>query len=199
MTFAILYLRSRRVPLALAVALGGAAVIWTLWLAFAAKPDIPTYVVAMTILLMAAVLSATLAGPDENLDRTASLRWPWRRALHLLAGLGVIVIVQIATLHTGARFGPAALVLRDAAGLMGLTALCTAVVGADRSWFLPLGWTTISVMYSQEGTWAAAATWQGQLPGNRPAALTATALAVGGLIAYSLAGPARREAAEYVR
>ncbi|WP_341718866.1 hypothetical protein QQG74_03560 [Micromonospora sp. FIMYZ51] len=196
MTWTLLYLRSRRVPLALAVALGGAAVVWALWLAFAADRDIALPVVAMTVLLMAAVLSATLAGPDENLDRTASMRWPWLRAAHLLAALAVILVVQFATMYTGARFGPAALVARDAAGLLGLTALCATVVGAERSWFLPLGWTAIAVTYPQDGGWKAAVTWQSQAPDDKAAMLTAVALALGGLIAYSIAGPARREVSE---
>ncbi len=117
--------------------------------------------------------------------------------MHLLAGLVVVLVVLLATRHTGARFGPAALVVRDAAGLLGLTALCASVVGAARSWFLPLGWTTVAAMYPQHGTGGAIATWQGQPPDSRAAALTAATLALGGLIAYALAGPAGKEASEY--
>lgn len=196
MTWTLLYLRSRRVPLAVAVAVGGAAVIWALYLAFAEDRDATGLLVVMTVVLMVAALAPTLAGPDENLDRTASMRWPWRRAVHLLAGLVVIVVALLATLHTGARFGPAALVARDAAGLLGLTALCATVLGAARSWFLPLGWTTIAAMYPQEGTGGAVATWQGQPTDSRAATVTAAVLAIGGLIAYSIAGPARKDPAE---
>ncbi|GIJ30242.1 hypothetical protein Vqi01_54040 [Micromonospora qiuiae] len=197
MTPTMLYLRSRRVPMTLVAALGGAAVAWALWLAFADERVVSPVVVVMTVLLMVTVLAPTLAGPDEHLDRTASVRWPWRRALHLLVGLVVILVVLLATRHTGARFGPAALVARDAAGLLGLTALCAAVVGAARSWFLPLGWTTVAAMYPQQGTGGAIATWQGQPPDNNAAMLAAATLALGGLIAYSLAGPARKEASGY--
>ncbi|MDG4830450.1 hypothetical protein O7627_14200 [Solwaraspora sp. WMMD1047] len=196
MSWTLLYLRSRRVPLAVAVGVGGAAVVWALYLAFAEDRDATGLLVVMTVVLMVAALAPTLAGPDENLDRTASMRWPWRRAVHLLAGLLVVVAVLLATLHTGARFGPAALVVRDAAGLLGLTALCATVLGAARSWFLPLGWTTVAAMYPQEGTWGAVATWQGQPTGSRAATMTAAVLAVAGLIAYSVAGPARRDPAE---
>ncbi|MBQ1049902.1 hypothetical protein KBX50_15695 [Micromonospora sp. C51] len=192
MTWMLLYLRSRRVPLALIAAVGGAAVVWGLCLAFAKERDVTAMVVVMTVLLMVAVLSSTLAGPDENLDRTASMRWPWRRAVHLLAGLVVVLAVLLVTRYTGARFGPAALVARDAAGLLGLTALCATVVGAARSWFLPLGWTTVAVMYPQQGVWGATATWQGQPAESDAAMLIAAVLALGGLIAYSIVGPARR-------
>ncbi|GIJ09028.1 hypothetical protein ACFFMR_00255 [Micromonospora andamanensis] len=196
MTGTMLYLRSRRVPLALVAAVGGAAVVWALCLAFAEERDITVLVVVMTVLLMVAALSPTLAGPDENLDRTASMRWPWWRAAHLIAALLVVLAVLLVTRQTGARFGPAALVVRDAAGLLGLTALCASVVGAARSWFLPLGWTVVAAMYPQQGVWGATATWQGQPPGSDAAMLTAGVLALGGLIAYSIAGPARRAASE---
>ncbi len=198
MTWTVLYLRSRRVPLALAAALGGAAVVWALYLAFAEERDVAPTVVVMTVLLMVAVLAPTLAGPDENLERTASLRWLWRRSAHLLAALLVVVVVLLVTRYTGARFGPVALVARDAAGLLGLTALCATVVGAARSWFLPLGWTTIAAIYPLTGTWGAAATWQSQPPDNATATLVAAILAVGGLITYSIAGPARRDVSEDV-
>ncbi|MFC8846765.1 MULTISPECIES: hypothetical protein [unclassified Micromonospora] len=110
--------------------------------------------------------------------------------------MAVVLVVLLATLHTGARFGPAALVARDAAGLLGLTALCATVLGATRSWFVPLGWTTIAAMYPREGTWGATATWQGQPTDSRAVTLTAAVLAIGGLIAYSIAGPARRDSSE---
>ncbi|WBB73065.1 hypothetical protein O7602_25785 [Micromonospora sp. WMMD1128] len=196
MTGTLLYLRSRRVPLALAAAIGGVAVVWALWLAFAEERDASAMTVVMTVVLMVAALASTLGGPDENLDRTASMRWPWRRAAHLLAAFLVVLAALLATRHTGARFGPAALVARDAAGLLGLTALGATTFGTARSWFLPLAWTTVAALYPQGGTWGAAATWQGQPPGSRVAALTAAVFAVGGLVAYSIAGPARREPAE---
>ncbi|RIV41651.1 hypothetical protein D2L64_02180 [Micromonospora radicis] len=198
MAAALLYLRSRHVPLTLAAALGGAATVWALCLVFAEDRDATPLVVVMTVALMVAVFAPTLAGPDENLERTASVRWPWRRAAHLLAGLLVVLVVLLATRYTGARFGPAALVVRDAAGLLGLTALCAAVLGAGRSWFVPLGWTGVAALYPQPGTAGAIATWPGQPPGSTAAALTAAVLALGGLIVYSLAGPSRREATEHL-
>ncbi|WKU05767.1 hypothetical protein [Micromonospora sp. HUAS LYJ1] len=196
MTGTLLYLRSRRVPLALAGAVGGTAVIWALYLAFAKDRDATPLVVVLTVLLMVSALAPTLAGPDANLDRTASLRWPRRRAAHVLAGGVIVLAVLLATLHTGARFGPAGLVVRDAAGLLGLTALCTSVVGAARSWFLPVGWTTIAAVYPQGGTWGAVATWQGQPTDSRAATAMAAAFALGGLLAYAIAGPARTDPAE---
>ncbi|WP_422752106.1 hypothetical protein [Micromonospora sp. WMMD708] len=196
MTGTLLYLRARRVPVALAAAVGGAAVLWALYRALAKDRDATPLLVVLTVLMMVAALAPTLAGPDANLDRTASLRWPWRRGVHLLAGGVLVLAVLLATLHTGARFGPAALVVRDTAGLLGLTALCTSVVGAARSWFLPVGWTTIAAIYPQGGTWGAVATWQGQPTDSRAATVTAVAFALAGLVGYAVAGPARTDPAE---
>ncbi|TDC44283.1 hypothetical protein [Micromonospora sp. KC213] len=198
MTWTLLYLRSRRVPLALAVSVGGAVLIWGLWLALADSRDAARVTVVLTVLLMVAVLSTTLAGPDDHLERIAAMRWPWRRAVHLVAALLVVSLVLSATLPTAARFGPAALVVRDAAGLLGLTALGTATFGAARAWLLPLLWTTIAAVYPQDGTGGAVVTWQAQGPQNTAAAVTAGVLALGGLVAWSFAGPAGREAAEYI-
>jgi hypothetical protein len=61
-----------------------------------------------------AALTATLAGPDDALERTAALLRPPRRAAHLLMALAVVAAPLLATLVTGARFGPVWLVIRDA-------------------------------------------------------------------------------------
>ncbi|MFD6565271.1 hypothetical protein [Micromonospora profundi] len=188
-----LHLRARRVPLAVAASVGSAALIWALWLILAKERDAIFLIVVLTIVLMVSVLSTTLAAPDEDLERTASLRWPWRRALHLLAALALVLVALLATLPTDARFGPAGLVLRDAAGLLGLTALCASVVGAARAWFLPLGWTVVAALFPQSSTWGALATWQSQPHTSRPAAVVAAVLAVAGLLTYAFLGSARRD------
>jgi hypothetical protein len=192
-----LYLRSRRVPIALAAAAGCAAVMWSLWSAFSDARDAGVPMVILTVLLLVAAVTVTLAGPDDALERTAALAWPPRRAAHLLATLAVVAVLLLATLATGARFGPAWLVVRDAAGLLGLTALGAVTIGASRSWFVPLGWTLASIVVPVTGVPASEIlTWQIQAPGNRSAAVTAALLGVGGLLAYAKAGPARRAPAE---
>ncbi|MGN9778190.1 hypothetical protein ACTMS0_20855 [Micromonospora sp. H33] len=192
-----MYLRSRRAPIALAAAGGTAVVTWSLWSVFSDARDVGVPMVILTVLLLVAALTATLAGPDDALERTAALSWPTRRAAHLLAALAVVVGLLLATLVTGARFGPAWLVVRDAAGLLGLTALGAVTIGASRSWFLPLGWTLAAVVFPLS-PWASnpVLTWQLQAPNSKAAAVTAALLAVGGLIAYAIAGPAARAPAE---
>jgi hypothetical protein len=191
-----LYLRSRHVPMALAATGGCAVVMWSLWTVFSNSRDVGVPMVILTVLLMVAAVTATLAGHDDALDRTAALPWPRRRAVHLLAALAVILVLLLATLLTGARFGPAGVVIRDAAGLLGLTALGAATIGTARSWFLPLGWTLASIVFPlPERVSGQILTWQSQAPENKAAAATAALLALGGLVAYAVAGPARRAAA----
>ncbi|AGZ40194.1 hypothetical protein [Actinoplanes friuliensis] len=197
MRWLTLYLRSRRVPVALAVVGGITALMWTLWSVFSNTREAGLPLVVLTVLVLVATLTATLAGPDDALERTAALRWPPRRAAHLLGGLAVILVLLYATLLTGARFGPAGLVLRDAAGLLGLTALGSVTIGTAKAWCAPLGWTLIAIMFPQPGEGAGQVlTWQTQAPDNRAAAVTAALLTLSGLIAYAVAGPSRRAPAE---
>lgn len=192
-----LYLRSRRVPMALAGAGSSVVVIWSLWSVFSDSRTVGPETVIMTILLLVAALTATLGGPDDALELTAALRWPSRRVAHLLGAFLVVVVLLAGTLATGARFGPAGMVVRDAAGLLGLTALGAATIGTARSWFLPLGWTLAAVLFpSGEPVAAEILTWQAQPPSSHAAAVTAGLLTLGGLIAYAVAGPRRLAPAE---
>ncbi|BFU45102.1 hypothetical protein [Krasilnikovia sp. MM14-A1004] len=192
-----LYLRSRYAPAALAAAGGCVALTWLLWTVSSNSRDVGVPMVILTVLLLVAAVTATLGGPDDALDRTAGLSWPRWRSAHLLAALAVIVVPLLATLSTGARFGPAGLVVRDAAGLLGLTALGAATLGTARAWLAPLGWTLAAIAYPMpEQVTGQILTWQSQAPGNRAAGVTALLLAVSGLAAYAVAGPARRAPAE---
>jgi hypothetical protein len=153
--------------------------------------------VVLTVLLMVATLTATLGGPDDALEGTAGLPLLPRRVAHLLVAFLVVVVLLLATLATGARFGPGWLVVRDAAGLLGLTALGAATLGTARSWFLPLGWTLAAILFPRsEPVLGQVLTWQAQEPASTAATVTAGVLALGGLVAYAVAGPARRAPAE---
>jgi hypothetical protein len=192
-----LHLRSRRVPATAAVAVAVTALMWTVVAVFSEYRDADLPIVVLLVLLLVAALTPTLGGADDALERTAARRWPPLRAAHLLAGLALILALVLVTLVTGARFGPAALVLRDAAGLLGLAALGAAVLGAGRSWFLPLAWTLPALMVPSGGTAVAGRvlTWQAQPHDSRAAAVTAAVVAVAGLLAYAVRGPALRGAA----
>ncbi|WP_306213181.1 hypothetical protein [Actinoplanes sp. RD1] len=193
MRWLALYLRSRRVPAALAVTAGLQALLWTLWSVFSDARDVNPVMVILAVLLLVTIPAMTLSGADDALERTASLRWPWRRAAHLLVALAVVLALLLVTQATGARFSPVDVAVRDAVGLLGLTALGAAVLGAARAWFAPLGWTLAVLLYPLEGTvLKELATWQMQAPGNTVALVTAAVLGAGGLVAYAVAGPAAR-------
>lgn len=193
MRWLTLYLRSRRIPFALVVAGGCAALLWSLWSVFSNSRDVGFQMVVLSVLLLVAALTATLGGPDDALERTAGLPWPPLRVAHLLAAFLIVVVPPLVTLATGARFGPAGLVLRDAAGMLGLTALGAATIGTARAWFLPLGWTLAAILFPRsEPIIGRILTWQAQPPADIAAILTAGLFALGGLVGYGVAGPARR-------
>ncbi|MEU4419629.1 hypothetical protein AB0F81_03325 [Actinoplanes sp. NPDC024001] len=197
MRWLTLYLRSRRAPIAMAAAAGCTALMWSLWSIFSDTRAAGIPLVILTVLLLVAALTVTLGGPDDALEQTAAFDWLPRRAAHLLAILLIVVVLLLATLVTGARFGPAGLVIRDAAGLLGLTALSAAVLGVARAWFLPLGWTLAAILFPRdEPLLGRILTWQAQEPASTAAAVTAGILAVGGLVAYAVAGPLRVAPAE---
>ncbi|MGW4498255.1 hypothetical protein ACWENR_06505 [Micromonospora sp. NPDC004336] len=192
-----LYLRSRRAPVAIGTAAGILVLMWVLWETSSDSPEAGSQMVVLSVLLMVAALTMTLSGPDDELDRTGALAWPARRALHLLTALVLIGGLLLITRFTGARFGPMSLVLRDTAGLLGLTALGAAVIGTAKAWFLPLGWTLAAVLFPRgDNLLGRVLTWQTQEPPSRAAAVTAATLAVTGLIAYAVTGPARRAPAD---
>ncbi|GAA2511948.1 hypothetical protein [Winogradskya humida] len=197
MRWVALYLRSRRAPSALVLAAGGTALMWTLWSVFSNARTVDVQMVVLTILLLVAVLTVTLSGPDDAFETTAALPWLPRRAVHLLAAFVVVVVPLAVTLATGARFGPGWLVVRDAAGLLGLTALGAVTIGTARSWFLPLAWTLGAVLFPRsEPLLGRILTWQAQPPSDRAAAVTAVVLTLAGLVTYAVIGPALRSPAE---
>jgi hypothetical protein len=183
--------------MALVATVGWAAAMWTLWSAFSDSRGVGTQMVVLTVLLLVAALTATLGGPDDALERTAGFRWPPRRIAHVLTAFLIVVVLLLSTAATGARFGPAWLVVRDAGGLLGLTALGAATIGTARAWFLPLGWTLAAILFPQpEPVLGQILTWQAQSPVSTAATVTAALFGLGGLLAYAVAGPARRTPAE---
>ncbi|WP_329459899.1 hypothetical protein [Streptomyces sp. NBC_01497] len=193
-----LYVRSRRVATALGAAVAATALAWIPATVFSDAGEVSSTVLALTVLLLVAVLTPTLGGPDDTLDRTAARPWGWLRMSHLGTALGCMLILLAATLLTGTRFGPFGCVVRDTAGLLGLTALGAVTIGTARAWFLPLGWTLGAATFVGTGPAGEALTWQTQLPDSRPAAMVAAALAAGGTAAYVSRGPRLRTSPENV-
>jgi hypothetical protein len=199
MRFLWLYLRSRRVPLALALAAGATASVWGLWLAQSDSRTINVKLAAATLMLVVASFGATLSGADDALDHTAARSWRVLRAGHVMLSGGVIAGLMLLTATTDARFEPAAVVLRNTAGMLGLTAIFAALAGAAYSWIAPLAWTLVTllpqVVPSQERGMQIAG-WLIQPAGTTTATTCAAVLAATGLLAYTLRGCPRRPLAE---
>lgn len=85
-----------------------------------------------------------LGGQDLALDRTAAIRWAPRRAAHVLL-CGAVVGAALLTMRaTGESMAATAFVVRDSAGLMGLVALGSALLGGQCAWTLPFAWLSFS-------------------------------------------------------
>jgi hypothetical protein len=190
-----LYLRARRVPLALASAVGSTAAVWSI--ATAAGPaaaDVPLGLHAVLAAVMAA--GPGLVGQDVDLDRTAAIAWPAWRAAHVLAAAAAVTGIVVATALAGEQLAPAGQVIRDVSGVAGLVAVGAATVGASRSWIVPLAWTLLAQVLLSS-TWSATAgprqlqvfTWMFQPAESTSATVTAVVLGVTGILTYAVFGP----------
>jgi hypothetical protein len=191
----VLYLRSRQVPAALAAAVGSVAVLWSA----SQATDDPSARATLALLAVAAGTAAAgsgLAGADIDLDRTAAIRWPPRRAAHVIAAGAAVIGMVAATALTGDQLAPVAQVTRDAIGMSGLIALGAATLGASRAWVPPLTWTLLAWTHPAL-SWPSPATaayqqvltWMLQPADTTPATVTALILGVTGVLAYAILGP----------
>ena len=193
MRFLALYLRSRGVPLAVAASAGSVAALWSI--------DRATDHRGAGALALLAVVAATLAagpglaGPDVDLDRTAAIPWPPRRAAHVVAAGAAVVGLVTATWFTGDQLAPAAQVTRDAIGMSGLIALGAVTLGANQAWIPPLSWTLLAwtlmaLPWSLPASYRQVLTWMLQPADATPAIVTALVLGAAGVLAYAVLGPA---------
>ncbi|MGV9766491.1 hypothetical protein [Micromonospora tulbaghiae] len=183
-----LYVRSRRLPAALAGSAVAVAVMAAAWSAFTDRPEVPAGLAVLTTALAVAPLGPTLAGTDPALERTAAWSWPPRRAGHLLAYGAAVAGMLTAARVLGADFGPLSVLARNTAGLVGLVGLGAALAGARAAWQAPIAWAALASFLAAPGGpgWRQAALWTAQEPGNRIAAVTAATFLLGGVVAYAL-------------
>jgi hypothetical protein len=186
----VLYLRSRQVPAALAMAVAGAAVLW--WLGRGADdPAVRALLALLAVVAGTAAAGAGLAGADIDLDRSAAIAWPPRRAAHVVAVAAAVAGIVAATALTGDQLAPARQVARDAVGMTGLVALGAATIGAGRAWVVPLTWTLLALFRvpAATSTCQQVLAWMLQPASSAPATITASALGVTGVLAYAILGP----------
>jgi hypothetical protein len=182
---------SRRLPAALAAIAGCAlglriALLWP-WDSYGAL-QLPLVFEAAA----AAVIGVTAGSPLGDPER-ATGRWlPFLR-LGSAVALTAIAAVALAAAGTGAHLAGGTLdVVRNLAGLAGLSLLCAAVLGGGLAWTGPLG-------YLMAGTYALYTDWHGPAlttpwlwPGRPPhdagAALCAGLVLAAGLAAITARG-----------
>jgi hypothetical protein len=169
---------------------GSVAVLW--WLSQAT--DDPTLHATLGLLAVAAGTAAAgtgLAGADIDLDRSAAIAWPPRRAAHVVAVGGAIIGIVAATALAGDQLAPARQIVRDAVGMSGLVALGAATLGASRAWVVPLTWTLLVLLWvpAAGATYQQVLSWMLQPAASAPAAITASVLGVTGVLAYAILGP----------
>ncbi|TBL43323.1 MULTISPECIES: hypothetical protein [unclassified Micromonospora] len=185
MTATLLFLRSREVPGGLLFAVPAMALL--AW--FGAIQTHPSHAVttaALALALGVAVLGYGLGGPDGTLDATAAIRWAPRRAAHLAA-----IFVVASAVVTAVTTAPVGIVLRDAAGFVGLAALAVVVFGRRLAWTLPVvtGCVSAAIPAVPEPFALYLLTWAGQPSDSVAATVTAGVLAVIGVSAYVIRGP----------
>lgn len=192
MRFLLLYLRSRQVPAALAIAVAGAAGGWGLSQAVD-RPQAGTMFGLLAVLAGTAAAGTGLAGADIHLDRTAGFWWQPRRAAHLVLASAAIIGLVIATALTGDQLAPAAQVTRNTIGMAGLIALGVATFGAGLARMMPVTWTLIALaldgITSMPVKVLEVLAWMLRPADTAPAAVTAVVLGVTGVFAYAWFGP----------
>jgi hypothetical protein len=183
-----LYLRSRRAPAALAGSSVAVAVVAAAWSGLTDDAEVSAGLAVLTTALAAAPLGPTLAGNDPALEKTAALPWPPRRITHLIVCCAVVTGLLAAARVLGADFGPVQVLVRNAAGLIGLIGLGAALAGTRAAWQMPIGWTALASFMAAPGgsEWRQVALWMVQEPDNRIAAVTAATFLGAGVIAYAV-------------
>lgn len=160
-----LHLRARGVPLACAGLVIGAAVSWECarWLlARRVGQDLSQArapVAVLAPLLLVAVLSSTLAGADEQLERSTAAPWRRWRGVH---GLATIAVSAVALVPAGwqrpGEFGVWALV-RECVGVGGLVLLACAVLGVRLAALPVLTWLVTVWLLGLPPQWRSSRVW----------------------------------------
>ncbi|MFC4148715.1 hypothetical protein ACFO0M_20870 [Micromonospora mangrovi] len=185
-----LHLRARGVPTFLAGVGVITLVAWSAgtWLASRPYFDGPAArvpMVALAPLLAALLLGPTLAGADEDLDRSTPLPWRVWRAGHLLAAFVTATALSVAGLRAPDTYGAHALA-RNALGCIGLVAGGAVLLGARLAWLPAFG--HVCAVYAaaprQTGTAVAAWTWPIQPSTSTTSWLAVATIFVIGAAAY---------------
>ncbi|WP_421107657.1 hypothetical protein [Streptomyces sp. NEAU-S77] len=190
----VLHLRCRAIPATALVFLAAAAVTWS---SYASDDPGTTRTIGQTaIVLGMAATARTLAGPDEDLERSTAAPWKLIRTVHVTALGGTLLALLTAAHRFGAGPGgvavPEGMLVQAVFGLLALSALGAAVLGAARAWSLPVGWGLTALTVGPKGTPSGEAlTWMVQDPGTTISITVAAVVTVVGVGDYIRRGSHR--------
>jgi hypothetical protein len=177
----LLHARCRRLLVAAAVPAAGAVVA-----GLATDEQTAALGVGAVLLLAVGAGAAGLDGPDADLDTAGARPWPPWRAAHLvlLTGYATALCWLIDVGHGSPL--PVALIVRDAAGLMGLLGIGVVLLGSRLGWAPAFASAVLALSPASEEVPLAG--WLTQPVDSVQAALTATAAAAIGLVGYAAWG-----------
>lgn len=182
-----LYLRSRRVPVALLVL---PVVVLVTWSAMH-KPWNPLSA-SLTSLAAVLVLSVGLVGQDPELERSTALPWQVWRLGHLLFAAVLAAVAVLLVQELGEYAFDIEFVVRNTAGMVGLAGLAATVVASRFAPSAPVLWWTVSaIMPPGESVTGRIVAWPLLSPDDTVAMWTAAVLFVSGVVAYAARGGRR--------
>lgn len=196
MSFLILYLRSRQIPMALAGAVGCVGALWVSALA-SERLAVEAKLGLFAVVGATGAAGISLSTADIDLDRSAAIAWLPRRAAHIAALIAAVIGVAVLTVPAGHELGTAGQFVRNSIGMGGLVALGAVTVGGSLAWTVPLTWTLLGLTLlaspwpADLATLQQVATWMTQPMESIPAAITAWIIGGCGVLAYAILGPGR--------
>lgn len=187
--FAILHVRARGVPLAVAGVAVLALLAWIAadWLLDAQGSSGPADrwpVAILAPLLGAVIVSAGLGAADEEMERTAAVHWRRIRTVHVAFATVVVgTALALTGLFEPSTFG-AYEIARNTAACIGLIAVGTVMLGARLGWIPGLAYVLLVLGVATPTPGNAWWTWPVQEWSADMANWAATVAAIVGALAY---------------
>lgn len=186
-----LYLVSRRVPLALALLAGFAALLAAAlhWRWNIAGGPAAHYFIPLTIESgVAAVISVMTYGPFGEPERAAGRWLPWLRLGAAVTLTAIAFGLLAAAAAAGVLPGGSLALLRDLGGMAGIGLLSAVVLGGPFAWAGPMAYLLVTegaLAHRSATPWI----WPTRLPSDRGGAICACLIVAAGLVLITVRGP----------
>ena len=186
-----LYLVSRRVPMALALLAGLAALLWAAlhWHWNIAGGPAARLFIPLTIQAgAAAVITVTTFGPFGETERAAGRWLPWLRLGTAVALTAIAFGALAAGAAPGGMPGGTLALLRNFGGMVGIGLLAAVVLGGPFAWTGPMAYLLIAegaLAHRSATPWV----WPTRPPHDRGGAICAGLVLAAGLVLITVHGP----------